>query len=48
MCGIGIYKNPITNQYVCEEGYSFYYDGKKLGRIIWTNTIDGYYVDKDE
>lgn len=45
--GIGIYKNPLNNQYVCEEGYAFYYNGINQGRIIWTANPDGYYVDKD-
>lgn len=46
--GIGIYKNPLSNQYVCPEGYAFYYNGINQGRIIWTVSPEGYYVDKDE
>lgn len=46
--GIGIYKNPWCNQYVCPEGYAFFYNGINQGRIIWTASPEGYYVDKDE
>lgn len=48
--GIGIYKNPWCNQYVCHQGYSFYKNGRRLGRIIWVrpSDINGIYVDKDE
>lgn len=46
--GIGIYKNPLDNQYVCPEGYHFVYEGENLGRIIWVNNPEGYYTEKDE
>ena len=45
---IGMYKNPTSNQYVAPEGYAFYYNGICQGRIIWTASPEGYYVDKDE
>lgn len=44
---IGTYKNPWCNQYVAPEGYAFYYQGINQGRIIWTSSPEGYYVDKD-
>ena len=41
------YKNPYYNQYVAPYGYCFFNkDGKKLGRIIWVNNVDGIYIDK--
>lgn len=41
------YKSPYYNQYVAPYGYCFYNkDGKKLGRIIWVNNVDGIYIDK--
>lgn len=48
--GIGIYKNPWCDQYVCNQGYHFVYNGCNLGRIIWVpgNNIEGYYTEKDE
>lgn len=48
--GIGIYKCPWSDQYVCNQGYSFYKDGRRLGRIVWlrSNELNGIYVDKDE
>lgn len=48
MKSIGIYKNPLNNQYVCPEGYSFYYNGINQGRVIWTANPDGYWIDKDD
>lgn len=48
MNGIGIYKNPLCDQYVCPEGYHFVRNGESLGRIIWTKSTDGYYTEKDE
>lgn len=48
MNSIGMYKNPLTNQYVAPYGYSFYYQGVCQGRIIWTASPEGYYIDKDE
>ena len=45
---INKYKNPYNNQYVAPEGYAFYYNGINQGRIIWTASPEGYYVDKDE
>lgn len=48
--GLKKYKNPYCNQYVAPYGYSFYYNGECLGRIIWRREkeIDGYYIDKIE
>lgn len=46
--GIGIYKNPMNNQYVCPEGFHFMWYGVNMGRIIWTASPEGYYVEKDE
>lgn len=46
--GIGIYKNPLSNQYVCPEGFHFMWYGVNMGRIIWTASPEGYYVEKDE
>jgi len=46
MNSIGMYKNPYNNQHVAPYGYAFYYQGKKLGRIIWVNNVDGIYIDK--
>jgi len=48
MNSIGMYKNPLTNQYVAPFGYSFYYQGVNQGRIIWTASPEGYYIAKDE
>ena len=45
---IGLYKNPWCNQYVAPEGYAFYYNGINQGRIIWTASPEGYYMDKDD
>lgn len=45
---IGMYKNPWNHQYVAPEGYAFYYNGVNQGRIIWTSSPEGYYIDKDE
>lgn len=45
---IGLYKNPLNNQYVAPCGYAFYYQGINQGRIIWTASPEGYYIDKDE
>ena len=45
---IGLYKNPLNNQYVAPYGYAFYYQGINQGRIIWTASPEGYYIDKDE
>ena len=44
---IGMYKNPYNNQYVAPEGYAFYYNGINQGRIIWTSSPEGYYIDVD-
>lgn len=48
MKSIGIYKNPLSHQYVAPEGYSFYYNGVNMGRIIYTSNPDGYWIDKDD
>lgn len=48
MNSIGMYKNPLTNQYVAPYGYTFYYQGINQGRIIWTASPEGYYIAKDE
>lgn len=41
------YKNPYYNQYVAPYRYCFFNsEGKKLGRIIWVNNVDGIYIDK--
>ena len=42
------YNNPLNRQqYVAPYGYAFFNsEGKKLGRIIWTNNVDGIYIDK--
>lgn len=45
---IGMYKNPYNNQYVAPEGYAFYYNGINQGRIIWTSSPEGYYIDVDD
>lgn len=45
---INKYKNPWNNQYVAPYGYAFYYTGINQGRIIWTSSPEGYYIDKDE
>jgi len=42
------YKNPYCNQYCSPYGYAFYYNGINQGRIIWTASPEGYYIDKDE
>lgn len=47
MNSINKYKIPMRNQYVAPEGYSFYYNGINQGRIIWTSSPEGYYIDKD-
>lgn len=48
MNNINQYKNPYNNQYVCPDGYNFYYNGICQGRIIWTSTPELYYVKEDE
>ena len=41
------YKSPYYNQYVAPYRYCFFNsEGKKLGRIIWENNVDGIYIDK--
>lgn len=47
MNSIGM-KNAYHNQYVAPYGYHFVYNGVNLGRIIWTNNVEGYWIDKDE
>ena len=53
MNSIGMYRSPLDfggyYQYVAPYRYSFYKDGKCLGRILWLRGIDvdGIYVDKD-
>lgn len=42
------YKNPYYNQYVAPYRYCFYKDGRKLGRIIWTNNVEGITIEKDD
>jgi len=45
--GIKVLKNPYVNQYVAPYRYCFFdSEGRKLGRIIWTNKVDGIYIDK--
>lgn len=44
---INKYKNPYNNQYVAPYGYAFYYQGVNQGRIIWTSSPEGYFIDKD-
>lgn len=45
--GIKIFKNPYINQYVAPYRYCFFNaEGRKLGRVIWTNNVDGIYIDK--
>ena len=46
--GLQVFKNPYVNQYVCVPGYHFVYNGENIGRILWTNNVEGYYIDKDE
>ena len=47
--GIKIYKNPYFQQYVAPYKYCFFNsEGKRLGRIIWINNVDGIYIDKCE
>lgn len=47
MNSIGMYKNPYYDQYVAPYRYCFFNsEGKKLGRIIWENNVDGIYIDK--
>lgn len=46
--GLQVFKNPYMNQYICQQGYHFVYNGENIGRILWTNNVDGYYIDKDE
>lgn len=47
--GIKMYKSPYMNQYVAPFKYCFFdKNGKKLGRIIWANNVDGIYIDKCE
>lgn len=45
---INKYKNPWCNQYVAPQGYAFYYNGINQGRIIWTSSPEGYYIDNDD
>lgn len=47
MNNIEEYKNPYNNQYVCPDGYSFYFNGVNQGRVIWTSSPEGYYIKKD-
>lgn len=46
--GLQVFKNPYQNQYICQQGYHFVRDGKNIGRVLWTNNVDGYYIEKDE
>ena len=46
--GLEVYKNPYCNQYVAPYGHHFIHNGQNLGRIIWTNNVEGIYIDKDE
>lgn len=48
MNSIGMYKNPLDNQYIAPEGYSFYINGVSQGRVIWTAKPEDYYIDKDK
>lgn len=42
--------NYILNQwqYVAPEGYSFFYQGHDQGRVIFTASPEGYYIQKIE
>lgn len=42
------YKNPYYNQYVAPSYYHFEKNGENLGRVIWTNNVDGITIEKDE
>ena len=43
------YKNSYYDQYVAPYRYCFFNsEGKKLGRIIWVNNVDGIYNDKSD
>lgn len=44
---IGMYRVPMTNQYVCDEGWHFCWNGVNMGRVIWTASPEGYYIEKD-
>lgn len=45
--GTKIFKNPYTNQYVAPYRYCFFSSGgHKLGRVIWTNNVNGIYIDQ--
>ena len=42
-------KNPYDNQYVADYGFHFVdKNGKNIGRVIWTNNIEGITICKDE
>lgn len=45
---IGMYRVPMSNQYVCDEGWHFCWNGINMGRVIWTASPEGYYIEKDE
>lgn len=48
MNNINQYKNPISNQYVCPDGYHFQRDNINYGRIAWLSNTNGITVEKDE
>lgn len=41
-------KNPYDPQYVAPENCHFEKDGKNLGRVLWTNNVEGITIEKDE
>lgn len=43
---MSIFKNPYGDDYYAPYRYSFFKDGKKLGRIIHTKDVNGIYLDK--
>lgn len=47
LIGMKIFKNPYINQYVAPYRYCFFNsEGRKLGRIIWVNNVEGIYLDE--
>lgn len=41
------YKHVYDNVFIAPYRYCFFNsEGKKLGRIIWVNNVDGIYIDK--
>lgn len=42
-----VFKNPYTKQYTAPYRHAFFDKyGRKLGRVIWRDNVDGIYIDE--